>query len=107
MRTAVGVHPSAWYSFPPSSVRFDISVEHQRGRELLFTRELDPHLVMADRGWFPVEVSLDDYAGQRVWLVFGTAAQRPEGERLEMGGWGDPRLVVSDALDSNRADAPP
>jgi hypothetical protein len=93
LRTAIGVHPSAWYSYPKSSVTFGIAVESEGGRDELFTRELDPHIEMSERGWFPVEVSLAAHAGRRVRLLLETSTERVQGERLEMGGFGDPRLV--------------
>jgi hypothetical protein len=95
LRTAIGVHPSAWYSYPKSSVRFAIGVEHDGGRDELFSRELDPHIEMSERGWFPIELSLAAYAGRRVRLVLETSTERVQGERLEMGGFGDPRIVAS------------
>jgi hypothetical protein len=95
LRTAVGAHPNAWWTYPGSAVRFGLHVERDGRRDTLATRELDPHGSLADRGWFPLEVSLEAYAGERVRLVFSTATDTIAGESLGMGGFGDPRLVLA------------
>jgi len=42
-------------------------------------------------------VPLDRFAGRTVELGFSTAAERPEAQALEMGGFAVPRLVTSPA----------
>jgi hypothetical protein len=94
LRTAIGVHPDFWFRYPPSWARFGIEVVSDGSRRVLFTRALDPHQVLEDRGWFDVEVPLDDYAGRRITLELATSTALPLGETPWMGGWGTPTLVV-------------
>jgi hypothetical protein len=61
---------------------------------VLFTRALDPHQVLEDRGWFDVDLPLDDYAGRRIALELANSTALPLGETPSMGGWGTPTLVV-------------
>jgi hypothetical protein len=100
LHTAVGTNPSAWFEHPAYSSSFALAVVGEDGsRKELYSRELRPHSVFEDRGWFPVDVSLADYAGFRVTLEFSTATQLPQGESLLGGGWELPRLVVEESSD--------
>jgi hypothetical protein len=94
LQTAIGVHPDFWFRYPPSWVRFSIEVVSDGERRVLFTRSLDPHQVLEDRGWFDVDLSLDDYAGRTIALELATSTALPLGEDPLMGGWGAPTLLV-------------
>lgn len=94
LRTAIGIHPDFWFRYPPSWARFSIEVVSDGERAVLFTRSLDPHQVLEDRGWFDVDLSLDDYAGRRIAVEFANSTALPIGETPSMGGWGTPMLVV-------------
>ena len=98
--TAVGVNPRLWFEEPKSWVRFVLEVESDGEREVLFSRTLDPTVVIADRGWFEIDASLEAYAGRSVILQFSTECEGPPGETLMMGGWAEPR-IVSSAWSSN------
>lgn len=93
LRTAIGVHPSFWFRFPPTRVDFELRAVDAGARELLFSRSLDPQQDPSERGWFEVEVPLDRYAGRRIELELSGHAATPLGEVLEMGGWAQPRLL--------------
>ena len=99
LRTAVGVNPRLWFDEPKSWVRFVLEVESDGEHELLFSRTLDPTVVIADRGWFEIDASLEAYAGRSVLLQFSTGCEGPSGETFLMGGWAEPR-IVSSALSS-------
>jgi hypothetical protein len=94
LRTSIGVHPDFWFRYPPSWARFSVEVVGDGERRVLFTRSLDPHQVLEDRGWFDVNLSLDDYAGGRIALELATSTALPLGETPSMGGWGAPTLLV-------------
>ncbi|MBW2401325.1 MAG: glycosyltransferase family 39 protein, partial [Deltaproteobacteria bacterium] len=94
--TAIGIHPDSWFRYPPSWTRFTVVVVADGKRRELFTRKLDPHQVLADRGWFEVDVSLDTWRGRSVTLELETRTALPSGESLEMGGWALPRLLLHD-----------
>jgi hypothetical protein len=94
LRTAVGVHPDFWFRYPPSWVHFAVEAASDGDRRLLFTRSLDPHQVLEDRGWFDVEIPLDDYRGRRITLELATSTALPLGSNPLMGGWETPTLFV-------------
>ncbi|MDG2051969.1 MAG: glycosyltransferase family 39 protein [Myxococcota bacterium] len=95
--SAVGIHPQSWLRLPPSWVEFKIAIEGERGREVVFQRRLGPSNVLADRGWFGIDIPLDRWAGQRVQIEFIQSAERLTGANLWMGGWEIPRLVSGPA----------
>ena len=78
----------------PQLAKAGVEVVIDGEREVLFTRSLDPHQVLEDRGWFDVNLSLDDYAGRRIALELATSTALPLGGNLSMGGWGSPTLLV-------------
>jgi len=90
LTTAAGVHPARWVGFPALTVTFRVHVDGETVAE----RTLDPQRNVADRGWIPIDVPLERFAGRTVELGFSTAAERPEAEALEMGGFALPRLVT-------------
>jgi hypothetical protein len=94
LETAIGVHPEAWFRYPPSWSRFTIAVVADGGRHELFSRKLDPHQALEDRGWFDLSIPLDAWSGRDVTLEFATSTALPLGEMLRMGGFGDPRVVA-------------
>jgi hypothetical protein len=100
--SGVGVHPKAWFRHPASPVRFSIEVESDGAREAVYSRVLNPHLVLDDRGWFELEVPLDRWSGREITLRFSTATDNAQGETRWMGGWSEPRVVVP-ALDDGDA----
>ena len=90
LTTAVGVHPARWVGYPALAVTFRVTVDG----ETMAERTLDPQRNVADRGWTELDVPLDRFAGRTVELGFSTAAERPEAQALEMGGFVLPRLVT-------------
>jgi hypothetical protein len=93
LATAVGVHPARWVGYPALAVTFRVRVDEETVAE----RTLDPQRDVADRGWRELDVPLARFAGRTVELGFSTAAERPEAEALEMGGFALPRLVTQPA----------
>ncbi len=90
LTTAVGVHPARWVGYPALTVTFRVHVDGETVAE----RTLDPQRNVADRGWIELDVALEGFTGRTVELGFSTAAERPEAETLEMGGFALPRLVT-------------
>jgi hypothetical protein len=95
LRTAVAVHPEAWYGHPSSWVRFEVAVESEGERSVVFERTLRTTSELADRGWFEVDAPLERWAGRRVRLELSTAAENATGTSLAHGGFAEPRLVVA------------
>lgn len=93
LTTALGMHPARWVGYPALAVTFRVRVDG----ETVIERTLDPQRNVADRGWTEVDVPLEGHAGRTVELGFSTAAERPEAEALEMGGFALPRLVTAPA----------
>ena len=93
LATSIGVHPDLWFRYPPSWVRFEVEVVNDESREVLFDRTLDPQQVLEDRGWFAVDVPLDEFRGRDIILEFATSTAWTMAETPRMGGWGTPILV--------------
>jgi hypothetical protein len=93
LETAIGVHQRMWFDYPGSWVEFEISVIRNGHGEPLFSKRLDPHRVLSDRGWFEVTVPLAAYSGQRVVLEFSTRCERPRAESRWMAAWEVPRIL--------------
>jgi hypothetical protein len=97
LRTAVAVHPEAWYGHPASWVRFEIAVVADGERTPVFERTLRATSQLADRGWFEVDADLGRWGGRRVELELSTAAENATGATLAHGGFAEPRLVAAAA----------
>jgi hypothetical protein len=92
--TAVGTHPELWSRFPPTWVQFSITAVVDGERRGLFQLRLDPHQVLEDRGWFEVDVALDEYTGRQIELEFATTTALRHGQSLLMAGFAVPVIRV-------------
>jgi hypothetical protein len=92
LQTAVSAHPTLWFQYPPSWVRFTLRARNGGHTAVLFDRTLNPHTDPADRRWFEIDVDLAHYAEQHIELEFVASAEGPHGELHAMGGWEIPRL---------------
>jgi hypothetical protein len=97
LRSAVAVHPEAWYGHPSSWVRFEVAVEDGGERSVVFERTLRASSQLADRGWFEIDAALGRWAGRRVRLELSTSAENATGATLAHGGFAEPRLVAGGA----------
>ena len=93
LRTAVAIHPEVWFGLPPSWVHFELAIEADGERSMVFERTLDPTSQPADRAWFEVEAGLERWAGRRVRLELSTTALNATGASLAHGGFAEPVLV--------------
>jgi hypothetical protein len=95
LRSAVAVHPEAWFRHPSSWVHFELAIEAEGERTLIWERTLHPTSELADRGWFEIDAPLEGWAGRRVELELSTSAQNESGSSLLHGGFAEPLLVVA------------
>jgi Dolichyl-phosphate-mannose-protein mannosyltransferase len=99
LRTAVGVHPKLWFRYPPTRIDYWIAVEADGRQQIAFSRTLNPHLVLEDRGWFDVDVDLSAWSGRPLEIRLGTRLEGsvlPAEEAFLMGGWAEPRLTAAE-----------
>jgi hypothetical protein len=97
LETAVGVHPTHWFRFPPSDVAFEIHiVEGDERREVASVR-VDPQRDRSQRRWFDIDLDLSAWADRPIDVEFSVRTSSPGGEVLEMGGFEIPRLVTAPA----------
>jgi hypothetical protein len=94
LRSAASVHPEAWFRHPASWVRFEVAIEAEGERTVIWERTLRPTSELADRGWFELDLPLERWAGRRVRLELSTSAQNENGSSLLHGGFAEPRLVI-------------
>lgn len=99
LHTAVGVNPQLWFDLPTYSVTFKLEAVSQGQRQLLYARQLKPHVILGDRGWFEVDIPLEEWVGRPLRLEFSTTTDSPAGEQLAMGGWAEPRVIRTGAGD--------
>jgi hypothetical protein len=95
LRSAVAIHPEVWFGHPSSWVHFEVAIEAEGERTVIWERTLHPTSEPADRGWFEIDAPLDRWAGQRVELELSTSAQNASASSLLHAGFAEPRLVVT------------
>ena len=75
-------------------VRFSVSVTSGGREQQVFQRRLTPATSLQDRGWLEQEISLEEFAGQRVGVVlradFGARADASPGYAV----WGEPEILA-------------
>ncbi len=85
---AIGILPVAWDKIP-QGVKFDVDVVSEGKTNNIFSRVLQPKRNIGDRGWHNFLVSLEEFSGKTVSLVFTTLGS---GEDLSYcwsaWGWG-------------------
>lgn len=94
LETAVGVHPTHWFRFPPTDVDFQVHVVDGDERREVANLRVDPQRDRSQRRWFDVAVDLSPWAGRPIEVEFSVRASSPRGEVFEMGGFEIPRLVT-------------
>jgi hypothetical protein len=96
---ALGVNPERWLGLKSGPFRFAVAVlttrsSGDRGQRKLVVEELlDPARAVADRGWLPISVDLDAFAGQNVLLALSVSTPNLVDTPGDLAGWADPRLV--------------
>jgi len=88
-----GLNPDEWVSFSPAAVTFAVAVETGGSARMLFSATVDPQRKPAQRAWREAEIDLTEFGGKEVVLAFHTAAATQAGERSDLAGWAEPRLV--------------
>jgi hypothetical protein len=97
LETAVGIHPTHWFRFPPTDVAFEVQIVEGGERSEVARLRVDPHRDRDQRRWFDVTVDLSPWAGRPIEVEFSVRASSPRGEVFEMGGFEIPRLVTARA----------
>jgi len=105
LRSAVAIHPDRWDQRDDVTVRFEVSVVDGQRRDVVYAKALRPTPDLADRGWFPVDVSLERWAGRPVRIELSTSTDEPAGQELLMGGFEEPRLVRAASADPGMFEA--
>jgi hypothetical protein len=93
---SIGLQPEAWTK-EGDGVTFTASVSSAGTTTALAEQRIEPFADSGDRKWFPIRVSLSDYAGKEVDLVLTTtasAAGHPADQRNDLALWGAPEIVV-------------
>ncbi len=99
LRGSFGVNPDRWLGLRSGPFRFAIVVLSMRAmsdrgeRRLVLERFVDPAHDVADRQWFPVDVNLDDFAGEEILLGLSVSTPNLPDDPGDLAGWAEPRLV--------------
>jgi ABC-type polysaccharide/polyol phosphate transport system ATPase subunit len=85
---AIGIMPGAWEKIP-QGVKFDIDVICDGNAVNIFSRVLQPKRNIGDRGWHNFIITLEQFSGKLVSIIFSTSGS---GDDLSYGwsawGWG-------------------
>ncbi len=100
LKTAFTINPLAWdlqeQGVASDGAEFVVSIQREDETHEVVRRFIDPVHNQRDRRWYPVEVDLSAYAGERVQLVL-SVLPGPDGKaHFDWGGWRQPVLVPND-----------
>jgi hypothetical protein len=97
IRTWVALRPDAW-GRDGDGVVFRIGVSRDNAYKVLARVHVDPRNRTEDRRWVPIEAALDNYAGERIKLIFSTDASEDPNRgdsRNDLALWGDPAVFAA------------
>jgi hypothetical protein len=97
LETAVGVHPTHWFRYPPSDVAFEVHIVDGDQRSEVASLRVDPHRDRSQRRWFDLDLDLSAWADRPIEVEFSVRASSARGEVFEMGGFEIPRLITAPA----------
>jgi hypothetical protein len=94
-----GVNPDRWLGLRGGPFVFTVAVAPDAGAGAvpeieLFRAQVDPAIVVGDRGWRRASVDLSRWAGQPVVLVLSVTTARPEPSPENLVGWREPAFVL-------------
>ena len=96
-----GVNPDRWLGLRGGPFVFTIAVAPDAGPggaaqppAELFRAQVDPAIVVGDRGWRRARVDLSPWAGKPVVLLLSVASERPEPAPDNLVGWREPAFVL-------------
>jgi hypothetical protein len=92
LRTSVALRPRVWTLDGDGAV-FRVGIEAESGHRELDWRSVQPQALEGDRRWFPMEMDLSAYGGQRVKLLFHTQPGLAGNAVNDACVWGAPRIV--------------
>ncbi len=95
LRSALGLNPEVWDKREGDGVLFTIRIKHRGDERELFTKTINPKYSVEDQRWHPVEISLQEWAGEKVTLSFVTRPD-PASNAFSWAGWARPHLAQPD-----------
>jgi hypothetical protein len=99
LRASFGINPDRWLGLKSGPFRFAIALLTRRAmndrgqRRLIFEEFIDPARDVADRRWIPLEVNLDEFAGEEILLGMSVSTPNLADAPGDLGGWAEPRIV--------------
>ncbi|MBY0280512.1 hypothetical protein K2Z84_34690 [Candidatus Binatia bacterium] len=99
LQASLGINPDRWLGLKSGPFRFAVVVITRRAmsdrgeRRLVLEKTIDPARTVADRGWIPFEIDLDDFAGQEILLGLSVSTPNLADEPSDLAGWAEPRIV--------------
>lgn len=100
LQLSFGINPDRWLGLKSGPFRFAIAVLTRRAtndrgrRQLVFEEFIDPARDLTARRWHPVEVNLDEFAGEEILLGLSVSTPNLADDPSDLGGWAEPRLVA-------------
>jgi hypothetical protein len=98
LRFGWGFNPDAWVTFAPAAVDLAVGVAAAGAPErLAFAETVDAQRRPEERRWREAAIALGDAAGAEVVVTFYARTDAPAGERSDLVGWAEPRIVAAGA----------
>ncbi|MBW2307158.1 MAG: glycosyltransferase family 39 protein [Deltaproteobacteria bacterium] len=93
LKFGIALSPNVWAPKKGDGVEFLIDIESESGKKTIFSRYIDPKNTADDRKWFDYELSLDEFAGQTINIIF-TTLPGPNGNAFDHAGWSSPKIEI-------------
>ncbi len=92
LRTAAALRPDTWTA-PGDGATFRIGISDGKSYTEFYKQLIQPQQNAGDRRWFPIEIPLSAYEGQKVDIIFNTDPGPGNNAVDDACIWGTPRIV--------------
>jgi tetratricopeptide (TPR) repeat protein len=89
----IGLLPGSW-NMDGDGVTFKVSLAASNTDQKIFSKYIDPKKNVSDRRWDPVNINLNEFAGQNITLTLSTDGGDAGDIQYDWACWGEPGIVV-------------
>lgn len=91
---SIALSSTVWSGSKGDGVVFNLYVNKEGTKTLIWTKYIDPKTRLSDRGWFDIKIDLQPWTNQKISLQFETDPGPDGNFAYDWAGWGNPRIVV-------------
>jgi hypothetical protein len=95
IKFSIAMDPAVWSSDKGDGVTYEIYASDDISKRLLFSEYLDPKHNTDEQKWNDYNVSLSDYSGKRISLIFVTTPGPNNNSIYDWAYWGDPVISTN------------